>query len=107
MYGSIRPCIERGRCIMTERILVDNELFLGRVDEQNRFRTLLDTLLQSERWSFLLGPAPDAPEWSHVILLYGVGGMGKSTLSKRLRDIAGGHPPDQRYQHKFRVLWLD
>src|SRR5690349_8235437 len=92
---------------MTERIQSDTELFLGRVDEQQRFRSLLDTMLGPRRWYSFLSRSAPPPEWSYIVLTYGVGGIGKSTLSRRLRDIANGLPPDQRYHRKFKVLWLD
>ncbi len=86
---------------MTDRITVDGELFLGRVDEQNRFRDLLRTVL--EHWSGPPMPLPrrDEPDWSYVVLMYGEGGMGKTMLAKRLRDIATDEPP---FKGKFQTL---
>jgi len=92
---------------MTERIQADTELFLGRVDEQQRFRTLLNTLLKPRRWASFLRRSASPPDWSYIVLIHGVGGIGKSTLSRRLRDMTNGLPPDQRYHGKFKALWLD
>jgi Flp pilus assembly protein TadD len=94
---------------VSERIEVNGELFLGRVDEQNRFRALLDEMLKTRRRGLLRRRAPDPGGWSHVVLIYGEGGMGKSTLCKRLRDITQGQGSalDHPYRDKFRVLWLN
>src|SRR5689334_19148551 len=92
---------------MSNRTLVDNELFLGRSDEQVRFQMLLEDILNTSHRGALSRYSLDTPEWSPIVLLYGEGGMGKTTLCKRLRDIATGFPPDQRFRSKFHMLWVD
>ncbi len=73
---------------------VDNQLFLGRVREQKAFRAALDEI----RYEHDEGAMP------YVILVYGDGGIGKTTLSKRLRDIA---MVEQPYEGEFQCLWID
>jgi predicted AAA+ superfamily ATPase len=72
---------------MTDQpIYVDDELFLGRLDEQDRFRDALRTVMASTK-------SDDPP---FIFLLYGEGGMGKSNLLRRFRDIAASEPPFER-----------
>lgn len=78
----------------TPDILVDNHLFLGRVEEQKRFRAALDELRIPRNQE-------DLP---YIFLLYGLGGMGKTTLAKRFRDIATNEEP---YTGDFQLLWID
>lgn len=75
-------------------IYVDEEIFLGRIEEQERFREALRTLMVPLR--------PDDPPW--VFLLYGEGGMGKSKLACRFRDIARLEAP---FESAFHVLLVD
>ncbi len=79
---------------MNERIFVDYQLFLGRALEQREFRAALHEIL-TER---------DEDALPYVALLYGDGGIGKTTLSKRLRDIALLEPP---FEGAFQCLWID
>jgi tetratricopeptide (TPR) repeat protein len=65
-----------------DAIYVDNELFLGRVEEQKQFRAALHEILSS----------PHGETLPYVFLLYGDGGIGKTTLAKRFRDIACNEP---------------
>ena len=78
----------------SERIYVDGTLFLGRVEEQKQFRAALNEVLY---------PPPDE-NLPYIFLLYGDGGMGKTTLAKRLRDIALNEPP---FEGAFQILWID
>ncbi len=81
---------------MTDQpIYVDAELFLGRVEEQEQFRRALHTLLAP--------PTDDDPPW--VFLLYGEGGMGKSKLARRFRDIAQTEAPFESAFHTLLVDW--
>ncbi|HLF25938.1 MAG TPA: tetratricopeptide repeat protein [Anaerolineae bacterium] len=77
-----------------ERILVDDELFLGRLDEQDRFREALRGLLRPAQ--------PDDPPF--IFLLYGEGGMGKSKLLRRFRDIAELEAP---FEGEFSIRLVD
>ncbi|MGD9100055.1 MAG: hypothetical protein PVF45_06210 [Anaerolineae bacterium] len=63
---------------VSERIEVNGEVFLGRVDEQNRFRALLDEMLKTRRRGLLRRRTPDPSGWSHVVLIYGEGGMARA-----------------------------
>ena len=78
----------------TERIYVDNQLFLGRVEEQKQWRAALKEVLHPPR-------GEDLP---YIFLLYGDGGIGKTTLAKRFRDIARDEPP---FESAFQILWID
>jgi hypothetical protein len=92
------PLLGRGKyaenAMHTERIYVDDKLFLGRVEEQKQFRAALNEVLAPP-------PGEDLP---YIFLLYGDGGMGKTTLAKRFRDIAQNEQP---FEGEFQVLWVD
>ena len=76
------------------RITVDEELFLGRLEEQEIFRNALHAVQ---------GPQEeDAPPF--IFLLHGEGGMGKSKLARRFRDIAAQEVP---FEGSFHVLLVD
>jgi tetratricopeptide (TPR) repeat protein len=78
---------------MTDKpICVDGEIFLGRIEEQERFREALRSLLAGRQ-------DDDLP---FVFLLYGEGGMGKTKLARRIRDIAV-----DEFKGCFQVIWLD
>jgi hypothetical protein len=62
------------------------ELFVGRTTEQDEFRRVLDHVRIGGRQ---FRHAPDSPDEAHVVLVHGLGGIGKSTLLKRVREIAG------------------
>jgi hypothetical protein len=76
-------------------IYVDNELFLGRLDEQERFRDALRALLAGV----------DKEASPFIFLLHGGGGMGKSQLTRRLYDIATYETPFEGSFHVLRVDW--
>jgi len=78
----------------TERIYVDNQLFLGRVEEQKQWRAALKEVLHP----------PHGEDLPYIFLLYGDGGIGKTTLAKRFRDIARDEPP---FESAFQILWID
>ena len=73
---------------------MDNRLFLARTEEQNKFRQVLQSFQVS--WTekhlptfskpFRKEPS-DGVNSPHIFLLYGEGGMGKSSLSRRLEEI--------------------
>ncbi|MEZ4642955.1 MAG: tetratricopeptide repeat protein [Chloroflexota bacterium] len=75
-------------------ITVDNKLFLGRVEEQKQFRAALKELLD----------ATESDNFPYVCLLHGDGGIGKTTLAKRFRDIATVEKP---FADAFEYLWVD
>ncbi|MFW6096685.1 MAG: tetratricopeptide repeat protein, partial [Chloroflexota bacterium] len=80
---------------MAEQYLtVDDKIFVGRVEEQKQFRAALQEVRDPP-------PHEDLP---YVCLLYGDGGMGKSTLVKRFCDIAR---QEEAFAGKFQFLWLD
>jgi tetratricopeptide (TPR) repeat protein len=88
------------------RITVDGEPFLGRLEEQERFRDALRDVLQQRGLFQRVKDLFKEQEQNlpYVFLLHGEGGMGKTQLSKRLRDIAKREPS---FEEKFRILWLD
>ncbi len=75
-------------------IYVNGKPFLGRVEEQKQFRAALQETLHP----------PHGETLPYVILLYGDGGIGKTTLARRFRDIAGEEPP---FKDEVRTLWVD
>lgn len=77
-----------------EPIYVDNKLFLGRVAQQDEFRHVLREVLNE----------PDGEDLPYIVLLYGDGGMGKTLLARRLRDIANLEQP---FEGEFHTLWID
>ncbi len=78
-----------------QSVYVENELFLGRLDEQDRFREVLRTVLSSRD--------EDGPPF--IFLIYGEGGMGKSQLTRRLYDIVTTEAPFERDWSALRVDW--
>jgi hypothetical protein len=89
------------------------ELFLARTEEQRQFRQILDSLATPKlrRWfptiSRWLPPAPEL-RLPRILLFYGEGGMGKSTLLRRLRTIAAGElPSDRAFVQQFEIFELD
>ncbi|WP_031047210.1 MULTISPECIES: ATP-binding protein [Streptomyces] len=67
-----------------------SDAFVGRADEQNRLRLLLEQLDAS------------GPDEGHVVLVRGQGGVGKSTLLARMREIVTEQRP--RYGWRRRPL---
>src|SRR5262245_46414908 len=76
-----------------DSIYVNNHIFLGRVEEQKQFRNVLGEVLNT---------TDEKLPW--VALLYGDGGMGKTTLAARFRDIAQGEEP---FAGAFETLHID
>lgn len=75
-------------------VYVNGRLFLGRIEEQKQFRQALQDTL----------PPPPGEELPYIFLLYGSGGIGKSTLARRFKDIAEIEPS---FEGKFFTLWID
>ncbi|MCI0713374.1 MAG: ATP-binding protein [Chloroflexi bacterium] len=81
----------------------NDDLFLGRAEEQKLFRQALEAVLKRRIWlSRLL--RQNQFEWVTIFLLYGNGGMGKSRLAHRFRQIVTDEKP---YAGHFRTIWLD
>ncbi len=83
------------------------KFFLGRIEEQDRFREALRAI---QRESSAIEKVKD---WfaekepialPFIFLLYGAGGMGKTRLAERMRDIALN---EDAFKGQFRVIWLD
>ncbi|MCA9945889.1 MAG: tetratricopeptide repeat protein [Anaerolineales bacterium] len=75
-------------------VYLNGRPFLGRVEEQKRFRAALTETM----------PPPPGEDLPYVILLYGDGGIGKTTLAQRFKDIAETEPP---FEGDFFTLWID
>ncbi|MBA3531659.1 MAG: ATP-binding protein [Ardenticatenales bacterium] len=75
-------------------IYVNNQPFFGRVEEQKQFRQALAEMRTPPRDETL----------PYIFLLFGDGGIGKTTLVRRFRDIATGERP---FKESFQVLYLD
>ena len=69
-------------------------IFLGRIEEQKRFRTVLSEFQA----------APRGEEYPHVVLISGDAGMGKTSLKRRFQDIVQKEAP---FAGKFKVLTVD
>ncbi|MBE9112998.1 hypothetical protein IQ273_26790 [Nodosilinea sp. LEGE 07298] len=87
------------------------DIFLARTEEQRQFRRSLTALIPTRRQRHLptfgkllpqRNPTPE-PEPS-VLLFYGPGGMGKTTLTQRLRTIAQNETP---FKSQVNTLFLD
>ena len=78
----------------TQLINVDRKPFLGRVEEQKQFRAALKDVLEQ----------PKNEKLPYIFLLYGDGGIGKTTLSKRFRDIS---KTEIFFEEKFQIMWVD
>ncbi|MGW0970255.1 ATP-binding protein [Streptomyces sp. NPDC002516] len=73
-----------------------SDVFVGRADEQRRLRQLLVQLD---------GPGPDE---GHVVLVRGQGGVGKSTLLARMREIAAEERPRRGWRRgRLTTVFLD
>ena len=80
---------------MSEHYLtVDDKIFVGRVEEQKQFRAALSEVIDP----------PTREDLPYVCLLYGDGGMGKSTLVRRFCAIAHEEKP---FAGSFQILWID
>ncbi|MEU8301471.1 tetratricopeptide repeat protein, partial [Micromonospora sp. NPDC048909] len=72
--------------------------FLARTDEQDRFRALLRSCLRDD----------DQPDHGYFVLVHGHGGIGKSELLRRYREIAAGTiAGDEEFSGRFQVSEVD
>ena len=74
----------------------DDAVFVGRAEEQQQFRTLLSELQQVTGKS--------QPGWSQVVLVHGIGGIGKTRLAGRFAVIAE-EPANRGNNVLIRVDW--
>ena len=72
----------------------NQRIFLGRIEEQKRFRTILEEFQATG----------SKEEFPHVVLISGDAGMGKTSLKRRFQDIVQKESP---FSNKFKVLTLD
>jgi tetratricopeptide (TPR) repeat protein len=78
--------------------LADHGIFLGRGSEQREFERLLDELVRTPRRS--------QKAWAHVVIVHGIGGIGKTRLAARFRKIADADTYLDRYE-VVSVDWAD
>lgn len=78
-----------------KQIRVGENLFLGRLNEQQQFREILRTVALTRT---------DTNDLPFILLIYGEGGMGKTQLIRRMLDIVTTEPP---FERDFDVLFLD
>ena len=89
------------------------EVFVGRTDELRRFAALLGELPTSRRgpsWvrSHRSGKLLAGAAKSRVVLVYGLGGRGKSWLLRRFQELADGKLSDSPVSPgRVRTVWLD
>ena len=85
---------------------VGGQPFLGRVEEQDKFRNALNTIKSQRKIFTKVTDWVDEKQtpFPFVFLLYGEGGMGKTYLSKRFREIVENEPDNKGH---FSALWLD
>ncbi len=86
-------------------------IFLARTEEQKRFREVLRSLQPNVGWlsqnlptvaKYLPAKKETVSTSPHIFLLYGEGGMGKTSLGRRFCDLTREEFPD-----RFQVLRLD
>jgi tetratricopeptide (TPR) repeat protein len=75
-----------------------DELFLGRALEQREFERLLTELSRA--------PKRNGRAWPHVVIVHGIGGIGKTRLAERFRGIASAGAQRDRYE-VVAVDWAD
>jgi hypothetical protein len=82
------------------------EIFLARTEEQEKFKQVLHSY-HKNLWQILQTPLFAKPMENNLpflLLFYGEGGMGKTRLINRLRQITEEEKP---YADKFNTLFLD
>jgi tetratricopeptide (TPR) repeat protein len=97
-----------------QTVIVADEVFVGRRDEQERFAALLGELAGTEarsarRWR--RRPSSEDPgdaSKSRVVLVYGLGGSGKSRLLRQFQGMATGKVRGSPVTAgQVRTVWLD
>ena len=86
-----------------------SSFFLGRTQEQDQFRRVLEQYAPLS-WAQRKLPnlsrpftkTRNLPEQPYIFLAYGPGGMGKTTLTKRLAWLA-----DQEFKNQFQSVFID
>src|ERR1022692_1088290 len=83
---------------VVDSVMIGSERFYGRVHEQRTFRQLLGDMIAT--------PPETATkiDSSYVFLVYGIGGMGKTTLCTRLHDIAR---EEDEFRARIRIITLN
>ena len=83
--------------------------FLGRTQEQDQFRRVLEqyvpaSLMQKHlpTLSKLVGWAPKLPNEPYIFLFHGPGGMGKTTLTRCLKDLA-----NREFQGQYQTMLIN
>ncbi|MEO0396080.1 MAG: hypothetical protein AAF243_08860 [Cyanobacteria bacterium P01_A01_bin.137] len=86
-----------------------SSFFLGRTQEQDQFRRVLEeyapkSLAQKHLPTFsrLVGRVPKLPDKPYIFLFHGPGGMGKTTLTRRLQELA-----TNEFQGRYQTVLID
>ena len=86
-----------------------SSFFLVRTQEQDQFRRVLEdyapkSLAQKHLPTFsrLVGRVPKLPDEPYIFLFHGPGGMGKTTLTRRLKDLAANE-----FQGQYQTVQVD
>ncbi|ESA35138.1 heat repeat-containing protein [Leptolyngbya sp. Heron Island J] len=83
--------------------------FLGRTQEQDQFRRVLEQYVPSSfvhkrlpTFASWVGQGPKLPDEPYIFLFHGPGGMGKTTLTRRLKDLV-----TTEFQGQYQTLLVD
>ncbi|MBT9316486.1 tetratricopeptide repeat protein [Leptothoe spongobia] len=86
-----------------------SSFFLGRTQEQDQFRRVLGeysptSLMQKYVPTFAswIGQGPKLPDEPYIFLFHGPGGMGKTTLTRRLKELAA-----QEFEGRYQAVLID
>lgn len=80
--------------MISNKNAVSHRIFLGRIEEQKRFKSVLEAFLSTG----------SKEEYPHVVLISGGAGMGKTSLKRRFQDIVQSEAP---FTNRFKVLTID